>query len=204
MPGPSAIPGDAPTVVRPDLASMTESDLEAMMDAASVPSSLVETEPATETFSASWDAEPAGEATVALKSPLASTTPEQSLPGSASYSPPTENAPTQKMAPAPPSEAAPTQKMQPEAAPALDAAAPTKKMRPSEQSIAPRSGDGGKKRKKSKKVQVAKRGEKFDDEGGIQPLHIAYGVVIAGGLLLVFIAFIAGLVILTYMPTGAP
>lgn len=185
MPGLAAMPNDAPTVVRPDLGGMSEAELQAMMEAARPAPAPA---PAAESFPSGWDDQPEGEPTVALRSPVASQPPaSQSLPGSASYSPPSQ----------PPPVAA--QEITVRHEPELPAE-PSRSSR----NVAPpaRSGDGARKKKKNKSVQVAKGGKKFDDEGGIQPLHLIYGAVAVGGFLLIAGSFIAGIIILMYMPTA--
>jgi hypothetical protein len=183
---------DAPTVVRPDLAAMAEAEM--MAAAASPPAPAPDASATDSPFPSTWDDDPHGEATVALQAPngvtdpaaiadeetvASSPSPVQSLPGSASYSPPPSAPEPPVPPPAPPEE-------------------PREQSR-SSRGVAPppRSGDRQKKRKLPKNAQVSRAGE--NDRDGIQPLHLLYGAVGVAGVLLVCAAFVAGILILLAM-----
>ncbi len=195
MPGPPAALTDAPTLVRPDLQSLAE--LEAEVAGPPV---------APSPFPPDWDEDPEDAPTVRH---IRRTLPEE----------PTERATalheelTVRKAASIHEEATvrqsslhdePTVALKPSDivgdlySPPVEAP-----KQPARRSVPPRSGEGARKRKKTrKKVQVAREGQRFDDERALQPLHLLYGAVGIGGLLLVAGAFVAGVIILLYMPTS--
>lgn len=172
MPGLSAMPMDAPTVVRPDLVSLAEADFAAV------------TEPAGQV--PNWE-DQLGDPTVALTAPTAeapnvaheaANTPVQSLPGSASYSPPTPAPAKRTEAPESPAPAEPTRSSRGVAPP-------------------PRSGDRPRKRGLPKGAQISKGPDAASE--GIKPLHLVYGALGVAGVLLVVASGVAGIIILMYM-----